>query len=76
MTVISDRLPDGTRRAQGTVSILMTDFGIKPPRPWGGILKTADKVVIQFEIFIEPLPVEKGYSAANGKSAGGVANRR
>ena len=33
----------------------MTDFGIKPPRPWGGILKTRDKVLIQFEIFISPL---------------------
>ncbi|MEO5902930.1 MAG: YceI family protein [Gemmatimonadaceae bacterium] len=52
MTVTSDVLPDGTRRARGTVPILMTDFGIKPPRPWGGILRTADKVLIQFEIFI------------------------
>ncbi len=52
MTVTSDRLPDGTHHARGTVPILMTDFGIKPPRPWGGILRTADKVLIQFEIFI------------------------
>jgi len=55
MTVSSDRLPDGTRRARGTVPIMMTDFGIKPPRPWGGILRTADKVLIQFEIFISPI---------------------
>ncbi len=54
MTVSSDRLPDGSRRARGTVPIRMTDFGIKPPRPWGGILRTADKVLIQFEIFISP----------------------
>ena len=52
MTVISDRLSDGTHHARGTVPILMTDFGITPPRPWGGILRTADKVLIQFEIFI------------------------
>ena len=52
MTVSSDRLPDGTRRARGTVPILMTDFDIKPPRPWGGILRTANKVLIKFEIFI------------------------
>jgi len=52
MNVRSDRLPDGSYRARGNVPILMTDFGIKPPRPWGGILKTADRVVIQFEIFI------------------------
>jgi hypothetical protein len=52
MTVMSDLLPDGTRRARGTVPILMTDFGITPPRPWGGILRTADRVLIQFEIFV------------------------
>ncbi|HZK78224.1 MAG TPA: YceI family protein [Gemmatimonadaceae bacterium] len=52
MTVTSDLLPDGTRRARGTVPILMTDFGISPPHPWGGLLRTADRVLIQFEIFI------------------------
>lgn len=56
MTLMSDRLPDGTHRARGTVPILMTDFGIKPPRPWGGILKTSNKVLIQFEIFVAPVP--------------------
>ena len=55
MTVRSERLPDGSYRARGSVPIKMTDFGIKPPRPWGGILRTADKVVIQFEIFIAPV---------------------
>ena len=55
MTVRSERLPDGSYRARGTVPILMTDFGIKPPRPWGGILRTANKVLIQFEIFIAPV---------------------
>jgi polyisoprenoid-binding protein YceI len=52
MTVTSELLADGTRRARGTVPILMTDFGITPPRPWGGILRTADQVLIQFEIFV------------------------
>lgn len=55
MTVRSERLPDGSYRARGTVPILMTDFGIKPPRPWGGILRTANKVLIQFEVFITPV---------------------
>jgi hypothetical protein len=54
MTVKTDRLPDGTRRARGTVPIRMTDFGIVPPRPWFGMLRTADKVLIQFEIFVSP----------------------
>ena len=55
MTVTSERLSDGTHRARGSVPILMTDFGIKPPRPWGGILRTKDRVLIQFEIFVEPI---------------------
>lgn len=55
MTLMSDLLPDGTHRARGSVPILMTDFGIKPPRPWGGILKTRNKVLIQFEIFVSPI---------------------
>jgi hypothetical protein len=54
VSVIADVLPDGTRRARGTVPILMTDFGISPPHPWGGLLRTADKVLIQFEIFVAP----------------------
>jgi YceI-like domain len=54
MTVATERMRDGTRRARGSVPILMTDFGITPPRPWMGILRTADKVLVQFEIFVSP----------------------
>ena len=54
MTVKTESLPDGTRRARGTVPIRMTDFGIVPPRPWFGVLRTADKVLVQFEIFVSP----------------------
>jgi polyisoprenoid-binding protein YceI len=56
VSVTSDLMPDGTRRARGTAPILMTDFGIKPPRPWGGMLRCADRVLIQFEIFIGAQP--------------------
>jgi polyisoprenoid-binding protein YceI len=54
MTVVTERMRDGTRRARGSVPILMSDFGITPPRPWMGILRTADKVLVQFEIFVSP----------------------
>jgi|SRR5687768_7846683 len=54
MTVKTESLPDGTRRARGTVPIRMTDFGIVPPRPWFGVLRTADKVLVQFEIYVSP----------------------
>jgi hypothetical protein len=52
--VKTERLPDGTRRARGTVPIRMTDFGIEPPRPWFGVLRTGDKVNVQFEIYVSP----------------------
>jgi hypothetical protein len=64
MTVKTERLPDGTRRARGTVPILMTDFGIVPPRPWFGMLRTADKVLIQFEIFVSPQALAAAQRAA------------
>jgi hypothetical protein len=54
MTVKTERLPDGTRRARGVVPIRMTDFGITPPRPWFGVLRTADEVRVHFEIFVSP----------------------
>lgn len=56
VTVTSDLMPDGTRRARGTAPILMTDFGIKPPRPWGGLLRSSNRVLIQFEIFVAAQP--------------------
>jgi YceI-like protein len=64
MTVKTERLPDGTRRARGTVPIRMTDFGIVPPRPWFGVLRTADKVLIQFEIFVSPQALVSAQRAA------------
>jgi len=54
MAVHGDRLANGILRARGALPILMTDFGVTPPRPWGGILRTSNKVVIQFEIFVDP----------------------
>lgn len=69
MTVRTDRLADGTTRAAGRVPILMTDFGITPPHPWMGILRTANKVVIQFEIFVAAQPLQ----SARENSAPAVA---
>jgi polyisoprenoid-binding protein YceI len=54
ISVEGQRLPNGILRARGSLPILMTDYGVTPPRPWGGILRTANKVVIQFEIFVDP----------------------
>jgi hypothetical protein len=54
MMVRMDELPDGTRKATGSVPIRMTDFGITPPRPWMGILRTANEVLVRFEIYVTP----------------------
>jgi hypothetical protein len=54
MAVRMDELPDGTRKATGSVPIRMTDFGITPPRPWMGILRAANEVLVRFEIYVTP----------------------
>jgi polyisoprenoid-binding protein YceI len=64
MTVRTERLPDGTRRARGTVPIKMSDFGIVPPRSWFGVLRTADKVLVQFEIYVSPQSLASARRAA------------
>lgn len=72
MTVKTESLPDGTRRARGTVPIRMTDFGIVPPRPWFGVLRTADKVLIQFEIFVSPQALANAQRTAAAQNTPGA----
>jgi len=67
ITVKTERLPDGTRRARGTVPIRMSDFGVVPPRPWFGMLRTGDKVMVQFEIFVSPQALASAQSEASSK---------
>jgi hypothetical protein len=40
----------GVLHVRGTRDLLMTDFGIKPPKMFMGMLKTDDKVSITFEL--------------------------
>lgn len=40
----------GALHVRGNRELLMTDFGIKPPTMFMGMLKTHDKVAIQFEL--------------------------
>lgn len=40
----------GALHIRGTRDLLMTDFGIKPPTMFMGMLKTDDKVTIKFEL--------------------------
>jgi polyisoprenoid-binding protein YceI len=47
------RLPDGTARGEGTVSLLMTDFGIKPPVALLGTLRTKNEISIAFNVLLD-----------------------
>jgi hypothetical protein len=42
----------GALHVRGTRDLLMTDFGIKPPTMFMGMLKTHDKVTITFELHL------------------------
>lgn len=50
MDVRADRLPGGVVEAEGSVAILMTDFGIRPPTAMFGMLRASDRVVVKFHL--------------------------
>lgn len=41
----------------GTVELLMTDFGIRPPVVMAGLLKTGNKITVGFELRTHLTPV-------------------
>jgi hypothetical protein len=55
LTVDGLRTPDGLRFT-GSRDLLMTDFGIKPPRLMLGALKTADRVTVRFDVTLRVRP--------------------
>ena len=54
MDVTAARLPDGGVRAEGTLPLLMTDFGVKPPRALLGTLRTDNKITVKFSLLVGP----------------------
>ena len=42
--------PDGSIALTGSLSLLMTDFGVEPPTAMLGMMKTADQVTVKFEL--------------------------
>ena len=54
MIVEGRRLPDGQFRLTGSLPLLMTDFGIDPPKAMPGTLKTGDRVVVHFDVVVAP----------------------
>ncbi len=54
LNLTADRQADGTVKVQGSVPLLMTDFGIKPPTAMLGALKTGNRVVVKFDLLVGP----------------------
>lgn len=52
MTVAATWLTDGHLRLVGTVPLLMTDYGIAPPKAMLGTLKTGDRVEVRFNVVL------------------------
>ncbi len=50
VTVNGEQLPDGAVRFRGTVPLIMTEFGVTPPKALMGTLKTGDAVTIRFDV--------------------------
>jgi polyisoprenoid-binding protein YceI len=46
----------GVLQVRGTRDLLMTDFGIKPPTMFMGMLKTDDKITVAFELHLSLAP--------------------
>ena len=57
-------LPDGTLRAQGSLPILMTDYGIAPPTALLGVIRTGNRIVVKFDLLVDREPPAVASTAA------------
>jgi len=53
LNVFVQALGDGALRAQGSLPIRMTDYGITPPTAFFGILRADDRIVVKFDLVID-----------------------
>jgi len=54
MNIQMRQLPDGRFNVKGSKSILMTDYGIKPPTAFLGLIKADDRLEVHFNIIAAP----------------------
>lgn len=52
--ISAERGADGSLRARGAVSLLMTDFGVKPPVGLFGLIRSHNKVTVRFDLLVPP----------------------
>jgi hypothetical protein len=50
------RETDGSIRAVGTVPLLMTDFGVRPPTGLFGLIRSKNEIVVRFDLHIAARP--------------------
>ncbi len=65
MTVKADRIEDTKATAKGEQSILLTDFGIKPPAFMLGTLKVGNEIKIKFNLKAGPAMIARVNAALN-----------
>ena len=53
MPVVVEQERDGSLRAQGSLPILMTDYGINPPTALFGVLRTENRIVVKFDLVVD-----------------------
>jgi polyisoprenoid-binding protein YceI len=51
--IVAERKEGGAMRGEGTVKLLMTDFGIKPPVALLGTLRTKNEIEITFHVLLD-----------------------
>lgn len=54
MAVDGVLLPNGRFHVTGSHPLLMSDFGIHPPSPFWGLIKTKDRIVVHFDLYVTP----------------------
>lgn len=54
MKIDASRLNDGKATAHGEESLLMSDFGIKPPSFMFGTMKVGDEIKVRFDLKVGP----------------------
>ena len=55
--VTGTRLDGGAARGEGSVKLLMTDFGIKPPTALLGTLRTKNAIEVSFKVLLDKAAV-------------------
>jgi len=67
MNIKAERLGNGKAAAQGEESLLMSDFGIKPPSFMFGTLKVHDPIKVRFNLKTGPEMIAQIAAAIAGK---------